>query len=140
MKMTISAIRNGPVFHVPAHAERRSCRIDPGAIVQYWHGVPPKWAPFARAHKTPKCVESLDSHRDALIARTPAMMTIGNCQFLHNIKESNFQRSFESVKSSYYPPKRQKKEKKGERVQFSWGKTRQLLLKGFTQHCTAQQL
>ena len=69
-----------PVLLVRGHAEQRSFRTGPGAIVQYWHVTLPKWEPFVRECKTPKCVESLDSRKDASTKRTPKKKR-GNWQF-----------------------------------------------------------
>ena len=82
-----------PVRHVRGHAERRSFHTGPGAIVQYWHVTPPRWEPFVRECKTPKCVESLDSRKDASTKRTPKKKRVvveksGNWQFRTTSKPS----------------------------------------------------
>ena len=60
-----------PAFRVRGHVERRSFHTDPGAIVLYWHVAPQGLGPFVQECKTPKCVESLDSHRDVSTGRKP---------------------------------------------------------------------
>ena len=60
-----------PAFRVRGHVERRSFHTDPGAIVLYWHVAPQELGPFVQECKTPKCVESLDSHRDVSTGRKP---------------------------------------------------------------------
>ena len=69
-----------PAFRVRGHVERRSFHTDPGAIVLYWHVAPQGLGPFVQECKTPKCVESLDSRKDASTKRTPKKKR-GNWQF-----------------------------------------------------------
>ena len=63
-----------PAFRVRGHVERRSFHTDPGAIVLYWHVAPQGLGPFVQECKTPKCVESLDSHRDVSTGRKPEIL------------------------------------------------------------------